>query len=149
MAFKDKEKEKEYMKRYHEAHKKDRKEYDKRYYEKNKERIDERTKKYFREVYYESNKQKIMDNTARWNQAKNAETKKYATNSNAKWTVEEDALVLELKKNGLSCSKIAIIIGRSFISVKNRLAILHRKQKAEAMDELMGLITAYCLVSKE
>ena len=151
MAFKDKEKEKEYKQRYYQEHKDKARKWHDDYVEKNRDKFLERRRIAQRD-YYKNNKEKCYTRNVHWFKSENATTRQYAVNNKAKWSEDEERLLIELRQSGLTCSEIAMTLGRTWRSVSHRLNKIHKKQKAgelEAMDELMDLITAYYLVSKE
>lgn len=95
MAFKDKEKAKEYKKQWYEKNKEKKKEY----YEKNKERIKER-----RREYYEANKEKAKEYYEEYNKTENG--KKSITLSNWKCQGLKDTdldYIYDLYKNTTNC----------------------------------------------
>lgn len=151
MAYKDKEKEKEYKRRYYQEHKDEARKQHKAYVENNRSEFLEKRRVAQRE-YYKNNKEKCYTKNVHWFKSENATTRQYAINNKARWSEDEERLLIELRQSGLSCSEIAVTLGRTWKSVSYRLNKLHKKQKTgelEAMEELMDLIVAYCLVSKE
>lgn len=151
MAYKDKEKEKEYKRRYYQEHKDEARKQHKAYVENNRSEFLEKRRVAQRE-YYKNNKEKCYTKNVHWFKSENATTRKYAINNKARWSEDEERLLIELRQSGLSCSEIAVTLGRTWKSVSYRLNKFHKKQKTgklEAMEELMDLIVAYCLVSKE
>lgn len=151
MAYKDKEKEKEYKRRYYQEHKEEARKQHKAYVENNRSEFLEKRRVAQRE-YYKNNKEKCYTKNVHWFKSENATTRQYAINNKARWSKDEERLLIELRQSGLSCSEIAVTLGRTWRSVSYRLNKLHKKQKTgelEAMEELMDLIVAYCLVSKE
>lgn len=151
MPYKEKAKEKEYKQRYYQEHKEEARKQHKEYVENNRTKFLERRRVAQRD-YYKNNKEKCYTRNVHWFKSENATTRQYAVNNNAKWSEDEEKLLIELRQSGLTCSEIAMTLGRTWKSVSHRLNKLHKKQKAgelKAMDELMDLIVAYCLVSKE
>jgi len=124
-------KEKEYKKRYDQDHKEQIKEYNKQYYQEHKEQIKSR-----RRLGYED-KEKRKESHRRWLDKENEVAKKYIRKSKTRWTAEEDKAIIDLREVGITCTKIAIALGRSRKAVMCRIAKMHKEQKAEAKDDLM------------
>ena len=150
MGYKDKEKAKEYRKRYHAVNKEKENEYRKRYYANNKEKISKQHTQYMRN-YYQNNKDRIQKYHRQYmrDYNKNSKAVVYACNKRlasakrAIWTAEEEATLFELRKEGLTCTEIAIALGRSRESVQSKIGRIHRKQRMESINELQDLIELY------
>lgn len=123
------------------------------YYQRNKEQCKEWSRK-----WYENNKDRHKENNKRNHTIANNNSKLTAYNYNRTWSFEEKEMLLILKAEGIPSSQIAMLLGRTIRSVENMSHKIKtkgaldtnasNKQNSEAMDELMDLIVAYCLVSK-
>ena len=142
MAYKDKEKAKEYKKRYYAEHREEARRASRRYYKNNKEKISKQHTQYMRN-YYENNKEVVYACNKRWADRENEATKKYASTKRTMWTVEEEATLFELLEEGLTYTEIAIALGRSRESVQSKIGRVHRKQRMESINELQDLIELY------
>lgn len=165
MGYKDKEKAKEYRKRYHAVNKEKENEYRKRYYAEhreeeresarryyanNKEKISKQHTQYMRN-YYQNNKDRIQKYHRQYmrDYNKNSKAVVYACNkrlASAKrtiWTAEEEATLFELREEGLTIPEIAVALGRSRDSVQSKIGRIHRKQRMESINELQDLIELY------
>ncbi|MBR2212994.1 MAG: hypothetical protein IJ889_01000 [Eubacterium sp.] len=124
------------------------------YYQRNKEQCKEWSRN-----WYENNKDRHKENNKRNHTNANNKSKLTAHNYNRTWSFEEKEILLILKADGVPSSQIAMLLGRTIRSVENMAhkiktkgaldTNVSNKQNSEAMDELMDLIVAYCLVSKE
>jgi hypothetical protein len=144
-----------------------RKEYNQEYYQKNKDRVLAQKKEYYqqhKERYnerYTKNKDRHRNIVKRNHTNANNKSRLTAPNYNRIWSSEEKEMLSILKAEGIPSSQIAMLLGRTIRSVENMsfriktkgdLKDISNKQNSEeleAMDELMDLIVAYYLVSKE
>ena len=153
MGYKDKEKAKEYRKRYYAEHREEEKESKRRYYANNKEKISKQHAQYMRN-YYKNNKDRIQKYHRQYMRNYNKDSKavvyacnkRLASTKRTMWTAEEEAALFELKKEGLTCIEIAIALGRSRESVQSKIGRVQRKQR-ESINELQDLIELYCINS--
>lgn len=155
MAYKDPEKQKEYMKEYRKAywekHKEQINEQRREDYKQNKDKINKRNSEYrkthkekmkvylkeYREKnkdqikeqikeYYNTNRETLIDKGIRYKTEKNAISRKTAFNHYQLWTPEEDTILIKLKKQNKSYKEIAETLGRSISSVNMRLVKLRK-----------------------
>lgn len=169
MGYKDKEKAKEYRKRYYAINKERESEYRKRYYAEHREEAKESSRQYYKNnkdkiskqhaqymrKYYEKNKDRIQKYHRQYMRDYNKTSKevvctcnkrwteKYASTKRTMWTAEEEATLFELQAEGLTISEIAVALGRSRDSVQSKIGRVHRKQKMESINELHDLIELY------
>lgn len=157
MAYKDKDKEKEYLRKYYQTHKDSIKRKSKEYYQNNKDYIDEKAKEYQRQNkdsvkkraadyyqrnkdqckewsrnWYEKNKERHNEYNKRNHMIANNKSKLTAHNYNRTWTSEEKEMLLILKAEGIPSSQIAMLLGRTIHSVEN---MAYKIKTKDALDK--------------
>lgn len=147
MAYKDKEREKEWHKQYYAEHKEEKKAYDKeyneknkekrkkygqKYYQKNKEKIKKRREERKEEIrdyaakHYEQNKEKRIKTQNDYLKQKNAESRLTAHNHKQLWTPEEIEILIRMIKQGKSYKEISTRLGRTVDSIAIRLSRIRK-----------------------
>lgn len=166
MGYKDKEKAKEYRKRYYAINRERESEYRKQYYAEHREESKESSRQYYKNNkdkiskqhaqymrgYYKNNKERLLEYHRQYmrDYNKNSKSIVYACNKHCTdrkkrtmWTAEEELTMLELQAEGLTIPEIAVALGRSRDSVQSKIGRVHRKQRMESINELHDLIELY------
>lgn len=135
-----------YQKRYQqtkEKYKENYKENNKKWRERNKEKYEDYHKKYYednKEKYKETQKQYYIDNREKYRQycrdhlkeaierqlRINDESRLTAHNHKQLWEPEEIEMLIHMKKQGKSHKEIATCLGRTIVSINNRVRLLRK-----------------------
>ena len=139
MPFKDKEKEKEYQKKYYQENKEKEKEYKKKYYQENKEKEKEYQEKYNQEnkdkrkeyykKYYQENKEKIKEQQKIYSQTENCIKSMRISNwkQNGIYSDDYDKLY-EKYINTTNCEKCDILLTYDKVITNTTKCLDHNHQ---------------------
>lgn len=118
----DKEKQKEYLKKYYQEHKEKHNEYLKKYRQKHKEEYKEKQKEYTRK-YDQEHKEEINLNK----RIKNNKSRTTANNHKQLWSYNDYLNLENYLKQGKSHSEISILMGRTICSINSAIFRLKTK----------------------